>query len=158
MNRTIAINDCNRDLKSSLFCFLIKYHKTNLSCTGPTTFPILAEYDDGSITKHSLTGTSVTSTNDVSITSYERTCDIFRLQPNSGGSTAAILGSGAKLDDSVSIVSLQTLDGVCDLHGSAEHSIVQGVSGCSAEKVAPGIIGDDDEDDDDDITEKQLSS
>ncbi|KXJ78939.1 hypothetical protein RP20_CCG002971 [Aedes albopictus] len=116
------------------------------------------EYDDGSITKHSLTGTSVTSTNDVSITSYERTCDIFRLQPNSGGSTAAILGSGAKLDDSVSIVSLQTLDGVCDLHGSAEHSIVQGVSGCSAEKVAPGIIGDDDEDDDDDITEKQLSS
>ncbi|XP_035890806.1 USP6 N-terminal-like protein isoform X1 [Anopheles stephensi] len=34
----------------------------------------------GSITKQSLTGTSVTSTNDISLTSYDRTCDIFRLQ------------------------------------------------------------------------------
>ncbi|XP_035780440.1 uncharacterized protein LOC118460332 [Anopheles albimanus] len=37
-----------------------------------------------SITKHSLTGTSVTSTNDISITSYERTCDIFRLSSAHG--------------------------------------------------------------------------
>uniref|UniRef100_A0A182SFK1 Uncharacterized protein n=1 Tax=Anopheles maculatus TaxID=74869 RepID=A0A182SFK1_9DIPT len=36
--------------------------------------------DGGSITKQSLTGTSVTSTNDISLTSYDRTCDIFRLQ------------------------------------------------------------------------------
>ncbi|XP_058055814.1 USP6 N-terminal-like protein [Anopheles bellator] len=43
----------------------------------------VSDMDGGSsITKHSLTGTSVTSTNDISITSYERTCDIFRLTGN----------------------------------------------------------------------------
>ncbi|XP_053659087.1 USP6 N-terminal-like protein [Anopheles marshallii] len=40
----------------------------------------VSDMDGGSITKHSLTGTSVTSTNDISLTSYDRTCDIFRLQ------------------------------------------------------------------------------
>ncbi|XP_065078829.1 USP6 N-terminal-like protein isoform X1 [Ochlerotatus camptorhynchus] len=109
------------------------------------------DYDDGSITKTSLTGTSVTSTNDVSITSYERTCDIFRLQQN--GSTAAILGS-AGLDDSISILSLQTMDGIGDLQRSSEQQIPVAANG-----DIPIINGveEDDGDDDDEVTEKQLS-
>uniref|UniRef100_A0A182LWY4 Uncharacterized protein n=1 Tax=Anopheles culicifacies TaxID=139723 RepID=A0A182LWY4_9DIPT len=57
--------------------------------------------DGGSITKNSLTGTSVTSTNDISLTSYDRTCDIFRLQTSGqhqssrdlppAGTTSAVL-------------------------------------------------------------------
>ncbi|XP_053680540.1 USP6 N-terminal-like protein [Anopheles nili] len=43
----------------------------------------VSDIDGGSITKHSLTGTSITSTNDISLTSYDRTSDIFRL-PASG--------------------------------------------------------------------------
>ncbi|XP_062554558.1 USP6 N-terminal-like protein isoform X1 [Armigeres subalbatus] len=115
------------------------------------------DYDDGSITKYSLTGTSVTSTNDVSITSYERTCDIFRLQQNGGGSTAAILGSAGLVDDSVSIISLQTLDGVGDLQRSGEQSIVVVVND-QPEGDCVANNGEEDDDDDDDITEKQLSS
>ncbi|EGK97219.1 AGAP003341-PB [Anopheles gambiae str. PEST] len=61
----------------------------------------VSDMDGGSITKHSLTGTSVTSTNDISLTSYDRTCDIFRLQasgqhpssrdPPPAGTTSAVL-------------------------------------------------------------------
>uniref|UniRef100_A0A182NFU7 Rab-GAP TBC domain-containing protein n=1 Tax=Anopheles dirus TaxID=7168 RepID=A0A182NFU7_9DIPT len=64
----------------------------------------LSDMDGGSITKHSLTGTSVTSTNDISLTSYDRTCDILRLQsttttgqqqtgrdPPPAGTTSAVL-------------------------------------------------------------------
>ncbi|XP_003436446.2 USP6 N-terminal-like protein isoform X1 [Anopheles gambiae] len=61
----------------------------------------VSDMDGGSITKHSLTGTSVTSTNDISLTSYDRTCDIFRLQasgqhpssrdPPPTGTTSAVL-------------------------------------------------------------------
>ncbi|XP_041787679.1 uncharacterized protein LOC121603001 [Anopheles merus] len=62
---------------------------------------MVSDMDGGSITKHSLTGTSVTSTNDISLTSYDRTCDIFRLQatgqhpssrdPPPAGTTSAVL-------------------------------------------------------------------
>uniref|UniRef100_A0A4Y0BQ29 Rab-GAP TBC domain-containing protein n=1 Tax=Anopheles funestus TaxID=62324 RepID=A0A4Y0BQ29_ANOFN len=61
----------------------------------------VSDMDGGSITKHSLTGTSVTSTNDISLTSYDRTCDIFRLQTSGqhqssrdlppAGTTSAVL-------------------------------------------------------------------
>lgn len=112
---------------------------------------IFADYDDGSITKNSLTGTSVTSTNDVSITSYERTCDIFRLQ---NGSTAAILGS-AGLDDSISILSLQTMDGIGDLQRSIEQQIPVANGDLV---IVNGVEEDDDGDEDDEETEKQLSS
>lgn len=137
-----SLKDSNCD--EVLICSREERFESNLHIS------VIAEYDDGSITKHSLTGTSVTSTNDVSITSYERTCDIFQLQQN-GGSTAAILNSAELDDDNVSIISLQTLDGVCDLQGSGEQSL-------AVVSKADATANIDEDDDDDDITEKQLSN
>uniref|UniRef100_A0A182K9T1 Uncharacterized protein n=1 Tax=Anopheles christyi TaxID=43041 RepID=A0A182K9T1_9DIPT len=67
----------------------------------PISECLFSDMDGGSITKQSLTGTSVTSTNDISLTSYDRTCDIFRLQasgqhqssrdPPPAGTTSAVL-------------------------------------------------------------------
>ncbi|KAL1397909.1 hypothetical protein pipiens_009380 [Culex pipiens pipiens] len=112
---------------------------------------IFQDYDDGSITKQSLTGTSVTSTNDVSIASYERTCDIFRLATtqNGGGAHSGPLCGGGSIEDNVSILSTQ-LD-LCSLpsdHAVAPPEIVL---------VPPEEVGDDGDEDDDEVTEKQLS-
>lgn len=111
--------------------------------TEDTISNLHTDYDDGSITKNSLTGTSITSTNDVSITSYERTCDIFRLQHN--GNTMP----GGGPDDSISINSAHQVDG--DDFLAVQSTIPNDYV------IANGHTPAVDDEDDDEVTEKQLS-
>ncbi|XP_058822214.1 USP6 N-terminal-like protein isoform X1 [Topomyia yanbarensis] len=118
--------------------------------TDDTISNLQTDYDDGSITKHSLTGTSITSTNDVSITSYERTCDIFRVPHN--GSTVPNVG----LEDSMSVISTQlTMDRIDSppllATVPSDKVIVLVVPNGHVNAAAV------DDEDEDEVTEKQIS-